>query len=92
MSAHGSSNTGSKTSTGMASSTTTPANAGLGGDKPKAFDAEGTIGKQFTGKSTNLNIDQFPLQVGTYSSAHTNIIATQKKAHLAAQHRRSVAR
>ncbi|KAI0506245.1 hypothetical protein F5B22DRAFT_473634 [Xylaria bambusicola] len=48
MSAHGSSNTGAKTQTGMASATTTPANAGLGGDKPKAFDAEGTIGKQFT--------------------------------------------
>ncbi|KAJ3567591.1 hypothetical protein NPX13_g6712 [Xylaria arbuscula] len=48
MSSHGSSNTGSKTSTGTASATTTPANAGLGGDKPKAFDAEGTIGKQFT--------------------------------------------
>ena len=50
MSSHGSSNTGSKTSTGTAPATTTPANADLGGDKPKAFDAEGTIGKQFTGK------------------------------------------
>jgi hypothetical protein len=50
MSAHGSSNTGSKTATGMASATTTPANAGLGEDKPKAFDAQGAIGKQFTGK------------------------------------------
>ncbi|KAI0815529.1 hypothetical protein F5Y07DRAFT_183346 [Xylaria sp. FL0933] len=48
MSAHGSSNTGSKTSTGMASQAKTPATAGLGEDKPKAFDAEGTIGKQFT--------------------------------------------
>ncbi|KAI1342487.1 hypothetical protein F5Y15DRAFT_372958 [Xylariaceae sp. FL0016] len=48
MSSHGSSNTGSKTSTGMASSTTTPANAGIGEDKPKAFDAQGAIGKQFT--------------------------------------------
>ncbi|KAI0904337.1 hypothetical protein F4823DRAFT_628685 [Ustulina deusta] len=48
MSAHGSSKTGSKTSTGMASSTTTPANAGLGEDRPRAFDAQGAIGKQFT--------------------------------------------
>ncbi|KAF3014966.1 hypothetical protein G7054_g7791 [Neopestalotiopsis clavispora] len=48
MSSHGSSNTGSKTSTGMASATRTPATAGIGEDKPKAFDAQGTIGKQFT--------------------------------------------
>ena len=50
MSSHGSSNTGSKTSTGMASATRTPATAGIGEDKPKAFDAQGSIGKQFTGK------------------------------------------
>ncbi|KAI1800101.1 hypothetical protein F4811DRAFT_557189 [Daldinia bambusicola] len=50
MSAHGSSNTGSKTSTGMASQVKTPANANIGEDKPKAFDAEGSIGKQFTEK------------------------------------------
>jgi hypothetical protein len=56
MSSHGSSNTGSKTSTGMASATRTPATAGIGEDKPKAFDAQGTIGKQFTGKLlTRLN-------------------------------------
>ncbi|KAI1880834.1 hypothetical protein JX265_001074 [Neoarthrinium moseri] len=48
MSAHGSSSTGSKSSTGMASATTTPANAAIGQDKPKAFDAQGAIGKQFT--------------------------------------------
>ncbi|KAI0187330.1 hypothetical protein EV127DRAFT_149682 [Xylaria flabelliformis] len=48
MSSHGSSNTGSKTQTGTASAITTPANAGIGEDKPKAFDAQGTIGKQFT--------------------------------------------
>ncbi|ORY61595.1 uncharacterized protein BCR38DRAFT_487344 [Pseudomassariella vexata] len=48
MSSHGSSNTGSKASTGMASATTTPANAGVGDEKPKAFDAQGAIGKQFT--------------------------------------------
>ncbi|KAI0404987.1 hypothetical protein F4802DRAFT_208597 [Xylaria palmicola] len=48
MSSHGSSNTGSKVSTGTASATTTPANAGLGEDKPKAFDAQGSVGKQFT--------------------------------------------
>ncbi|KAK7931121.1 hypothetical protein PG985_001833 [Apiospora marii] len=33
---------------GMASSTTTPATAGVGDDKPKAFDAQGAVGKQFT--------------------------------------------
>ncbi|KAI4870388.1 hypothetical protein F4820DRAFT_254571 [Hypoxylon rubiginosum] len=48
MSAHGSSSTGSKTSTGMASQVKTPANAGIGEDKPKMFDAQGSIGKQFT--------------------------------------------
>ncbi|KAI0025401.1 hypothetical protein F4780DRAFT_327674 [Xylariomycetidae sp. FL0641] len=48
MSSHGSSNTGSKQSTGTASSITTPASAGIGADKPKMFDAEGAIGKQFT--------------------------------------------
>jgi len=50
MSAHNSSATGAKTTGGMASATTTPANAHLGADKPKAFDAEGAIGKQFTEK------------------------------------------
>ncbi|XXG98778.1 hypothetical protein Hte_005108 [Hypoxylon texense] len=48
MSAHGSSSTGSKTSTGMASQVKTPANASVGEDKPKMFDAQGSIGKQFT--------------------------------------------
>ncbi|KAI0133881.1 hypothetical protein BJ170DRAFT_607740 [Xylariales sp. AK1849] len=48
MSSHGSSNTGSKTTGGMASSTTTPANAGLGDNPPKAFDAKGAIGNTFT--------------------------------------------
>ncbi|KAI1302203.1 hypothetical protein F5Y03DRAFT_212178 [Xylaria venustula] len=48
MSSHGSSNTGAKTQTGMASQVKTPATAGLGEDRPKVFDAEGTIGKQFT--------------------------------------------
>ncbi|KAI1073630.1 hypothetical protein F5B20DRAFT_566280 [Whalleya microplaca] len=48
MSSHGSSNTGSKTSTGMASQVKTPANAGIGEDGPKAFDAKGAIGQQFT--------------------------------------------
>lgn len=51
MSAHGSSNTGSKSSTGTASSVPTPANAGIGEDKPKAFDERGVVGKQFTGKT-----------------------------------------
>ncbi|KAI1760512.1 hypothetical protein GGR53DRAFT_78415 [Hypoxylon sp. FL1150] len=48
MSSHGSSNTGSKTNTGMSSQVKTPANAGVGEDKPKLFDAQGSIGKQFT--------------------------------------------
>lgn len=55
MSAHGSSNTGSKTSTGMASAIQTPANSNLGKDKPKVFDAKGAIGKQFTGKYLPTN-------------------------------------
>jgi hypothetical protein len=33
----------------MSSSTKTPANAGIGEPKPNLFDAEGAIGKQFTG-------------------------------------------
>ncbi|KAL7627868.1 hypothetical protein AAE478_002063 [Parahypoxylon ruwenzoriense] len=48
MSSHGSSNTGSETATGMSSATRTPATAGIGEDKPKMFDAKGSIGKQFT--------------------------------------------
>ncbi|KAI1650368.1 uncharacterized protein F4817DRAFT_259678 [Daldinia loculata] len=48
MSSHGSSNTGSKTATGMSSQIQTPATAGIGEDKPKMFDAQGSIGKQFT--------------------------------------------
>ncbi|KAI0152049.1 hypothetical protein F4776DRAFT_11076 [Hypoxylon sp. NC0597] len=48
MSSHGSSNTGSKTATGMSSQVKTPATAGIGEDKPKVFDAQGSIGKQFT--------------------------------------------
>ncbi|KAI2626223.1 hypothetical protein GGS21DRAFT_530614 [Xylaria nigripes] len=40
----------SQLGSGMASSTKTPANAGLGKDRPRALDAEGTIGKQFTEK------------------------------------------
>lgn len=39
---------------GMASATKTPATAGLGEDKPKVFDAQGAIGKQFTGTSAFL--------------------------------------
>ncbi len=49
MSSHGSSNTGSKKNTGTASSVKTPANAGVGEDKPRAFDKRGLVGKQFTG-------------------------------------------
>jgi len=33
---------------GQASQAKTPANAGVGGDKPNVFDAQGAIGKQFT--------------------------------------------
>lgn len=34
---------------GMSGSVQTPANAHLGQDKPKVFDADGAVGKQFTG-------------------------------------------
>ncbi|KUI59289.1 hypothetical protein VP1G_06501 [Cytospora mali] len=33
---------------GMSGATQTPANSHVGVDKPKAFDAQGSIGKQFT--------------------------------------------
>ncbi|KAK2604124.1 hypothetical protein N8I77_007079 [Diaporthe amygdali] len=33
---------------GMSGSVQTPANAHLGQDKPKVFDADGAVGKQFT--------------------------------------------
>ncbi|EON98235.1 hypothetical protein UCRPA7_6203 [Phaeoacremonium minimum UCRPA7] len=39
---------GPKADGGMASSTKTPATAGVGDDAPKALDADGSIGKQFT--------------------------------------------
>lgn len=51
MSSHGSSNTGAKQTGGMASATKTPATAGVGDPQPKALDAQGMIGKQFTGKA-----------------------------------------
>lgn len=35
---------------GMSGSVSTPANSNVGHDKPKAFDADGAIGKQFTGE------------------------------------------
>lgn len=35
---------------GMSGATQTPANSGIGHDKPKALDADGAIGKQFKGK------------------------------------------
>lgn len=50
MSAHGSSNTGSKRNTGTASAVPTPANTGIGEDKSRAFDEQGVVGKQFTGE------------------------------------------
>lgn len=34
---------------GMSGATQTPANSGVGEHKPKALDADGAIGKQFTG-------------------------------------------
>jgi hypothetical protein len=35
---------------GMSGAQQTPANAHLGGEKPKALDKDGAIGKQFTGE------------------------------------------
>lgn len=35
---------------GMSGATPTPANSRVGADKPKALDAEGAVGKQFTGE------------------------------------------
>jgi len=43
------SHVGPKETGGMAGAVRTPANANLGIDKPKVFDHEGAIGKQFTG-------------------------------------------
>ncbi|KAK4161020.1 hypothetical protein QBC43DRAFT_269284 [Cladorrhinum sp. PSN259] len=40
--------TGAKSTGGKVGATPTGANAGLGVDKPKVFDASGAIGKQFT--------------------------------------------
>lgn len=45
---------GPKAEGGMASSAKTPATAGIGEDKPKALDADGSIGKQFTGMVLTL--------------------------------------
>ncbi|KAK4448011.1 hypothetical protein QBC34DRAFT_407960 [Podospora aff. communis PSN243] len=42
------SHVGPKETGGMAGAVRTPANANLGIDKPKVFDHEGAIGKQFT--------------------------------------------
>ncbi|KAK5661199.1 hypothetical protein OQA88_11090 [Cercophora sp. LCS_1] len=42
------SHVGPKETGGLASAVNTPATSGLGVDKPKAFDAAGKIGKQFT--------------------------------------------
>ncbi|CAP71598.1 uncharacterized protein PODANS_6_540 [Podospora anserina S mat+] len=42
------SHTGAKATGGKVGSVTTGATAGLGEDKPKVFDSEGAIGKQFT--------------------------------------------
>lgn len=36
---------------GMSGAVSTPANSSVGHDKPKALDAEGAIGKQFTGSA-----------------------------------------
>ena len=60
---------------GLASDKTTPANAGVGEDKAKAFDAQGAIGKQFTGESTTavvvLNaVDNFIDQGAIGGTAH----------------------
>lgn len=42
------SHVGPKETGGMTSSVKTPATSGLGVEKPKVFDAQGAIGKQFT--------------------------------------------
>lgn len=39
---------------GMSGQTPTPANSHLGNDKPSVLDAEGAIGKQFTGRNDSL--------------------------------------
>jgi hypothetical protein len=44
------SHVGPKSTTGMAGEQPTPANSSVGQDKPRAFDANGSIGNQFTGE------------------------------------------
>jgi hypothetical protein len=48
---------GPRSTGGMASSTTTPANAGVGehNTSTNMMDAQGAIGKQFTGKTAGHN-------------------------------------
>lgn len=43
---------------GMAGSVQTPANAHLGQDKPKVFDADGAVGHQFTGMYPELSVEK----------------------------------
>lgn len=70
---------------GMASATKTPANSHVGLDKARMFDAEGTIGKNFTGTSPNQGI------VSPYHSCTQARTDSQKQRaeSSVAQHRRS---
>ncbi|KAI0841116.1 hypothetical protein F5Y06DRAFT_293603 [Hypoxylon sp. FL0890] len=80
MSSHGSSNTGSKTATGMSSQVKTPATAGIGEDKPKAFDAQGSIGKQFTGESPfDISYNKDPVETSLLSIEEGAIGGTAQK-------------
>lgn len=75
---------------GMASATRTPANANVGLDKAKMFDAKGTIGKQFTGTYavhlSGLCSSNVPV-LRLCASKH--LYKEQREEHLVPQHRRS---
>jgi hypothetical protein len=51
---------GPKETGGKASATQTPANAHLGKDKPGMFDAQGSVGKQFTRESLSPSSSTSP--------------------------------
>jgi len=50
------SHTGGKSTGGKVGTVPTAANTGLGIEKPKAFDAQGAIGKQFTGEFIPISL------------------------------------
>lgn len=59
---------------GMASDTKTPATAGLSQTKPKVFDEQGAIGKQFTGESnSNSVVTQIRQSIVSRSARYINI-------------------